>query len=80
MSCLVAVGLALMTWLSVRQRAYSRFGFGWFAGSIVAFFVCYYAITTVSFVVGWIGPQHAAINAGVSVIPLIAGATVLLRR
>ena len=77
---IAAVGCGLIIWLGVRLRAYSRSGMGWFAASTVAFFVWYYAITTASFVVGWVGPVHAVINAGVSVIPLIIGSVVLLRR
>ncbi|HEY8814743.1 MAG TPA: hypothetical protein VIP57_06520 [Candidatus Dormibacteraeota bacterium] len=80
---IVAVGCALIIWLGVGIRAYSRTGIGWMAAAVVAFFVAHYAATVGAFVFGWWGPQHPlqpAINAAVSVIPLFVGAVVLWRR
>jgi hypothetical protein len=80
---IVAVGCALVIWLGVGIRAYSRTGIGWLLGTAATFFVWQLVVTAVTFGFGWWRLEHTlapSINAAISVIPLIAGAIVLGRR
>lgn len=80
---IVAVGCALLIWLGVGIRAYSRTGIGWLLGTTATFFVWQLAVTGVTFGFGWWRLEHTlapSINAAISVIPLITGAIVLGRR
>lgn len=83
MLIIAAVGCAVIIWLGVGIRAYSRTGIGWLLGATATFFVWQLVVTAVTFGFGWWRLEHTlapSINAALSVIPLIVGAVVLGRR